>query len=133
MNLEKYLAIPYKLNGRSFEGTDCYGLVTLWFRNELGIELIDPIRDLAAFNDLKDRDTFISRIGTDWATVKYRDIKPNDGVLICNNSTTPNHAGIVLTQNTFLQMLEGPGCHVAKIDRWLPRIYRFYRHKGTAK
>lgn len=37
----KYLNIPFKHLGRSFEGVDCYGLIIIYAKNELGIELDD--------------------------------------------------------------------------------------------
>lgn len=38
MDLNKYLGIPHKPQGRSWEGVDCYGLLLLIY-NDLGIEL----------------------------------------------------------------------------------------------
>lgn len=39
MNYKKYLEIPYESRGRDFHGVDCFGLVYLFYREELGLEL----------------------------------------------------------------------------------------------
>lgn len=39
MNLDKYRHIPYADHGRGFDGCDCWGLVRLFYREELRIEL----------------------------------------------------------------------------------------------
>ncbi len=36
---ERYLAIPFKDKGRGFDGCDCWGLVWLIYKTELGIDL----------------------------------------------------------------------------------------------
>lgn len=37
--LKRYVGIPHKVGGASFEETDCWGLVWLFYKHEFGIEL----------------------------------------------------------------------------------------------
>lgn len=39
IDLAKYVGLPYKPGGRDRDGIDCYGLVWLFYRDELGIAL----------------------------------------------------------------------------------------------
>lgn len=42
--MRKFLGIPYKKRGRDYKGADCYGLVYLFYKDYLDIEL--PLFDL---------------------------------------------------------------------------------------
>jgi len=44
-SITKYLGIPFKHSGRTIAGIDCYGLVKLFYANELGIILPDYAYD----------------------------------------------------------------------------------------
>ena len=39
----RYIGIPYMPGGESFAGCDCWGIVQLWYRNEMGITLGRPV------------------------------------------------------------------------------------------
>jgi len=43
--VKRYVGIPFKSNGRTLAGCDCYGLVRLVLRNEYGIELPELSND----------------------------------------------------------------------------------------
>jgi cell wall-associated NlpC family hydrolase len=56
--LDLYLEIPFKPQGRGLDGSDCWGLVKLYYYNEFGIKLqsyseVDP-RDHRKISDLID-------------------------------------------------------------------------------
>ena len=37
--IDSYIGIPYKVGGLTREGADCYGLVAIYYREQLGVEL----------------------------------------------------------------------------------------------
>ena len=37
--MNQFIGIPYDKGGRSYEGADCWGLVWLFYRDQLGIDL----------------------------------------------------------------------------------------------
>ena len=41
MKINDFIGIPYLAGGRDFKGCDCWGLVTLYYREALGLELPD--------------------------------------------------------------------------------------------
>lgn len=132
MKIEDYMAIPYQMNGRTIHGADCYGLLVLWFRHELGIELFDVKTAFKEIQAIHTTRLLADYSEKEWIRVRREDVRPHDAVLICNGSRWPNHCGVALDSQIFLQTLLGPGCHAAKIDAWRPRIFGFYRHVKLA-
>lgn len=134
MDISKYLEIPYVWDGRGWEGIDCYGLMVLWFKEELGITLWDPLelrlpnwRNVDASNVLH-RSTF-----KDWKRIDPdRDgWQRHDGLLIrLPESENANHCGIVMNPYEFLHAQEIPGVNVSKLKLWRGgnRIVGYYRH-----
>lgn len=45
LDINKYIGIPWVAGGRSESAADCWGLVMLVYRNELGLELGDFMSD----------------------------------------------------------------------------------------
>ncbi len=129
MNLLKYMQIPYRLNGRGWDGADCYGLVILAFREERGIELFDPGR-ISDWRRLNDSNDFLDGAKLEWRKVERHEVKLFDVALIRRlGSKTPNHCGLVIDPAQFIELTDPAGVHVSRIDRWVGDIHAFYRHK----
>jgi cell wall-associated NlpC family hydrolase len=126
-NTDDYITIPYARDGRSFKGCDCYGLLILIYRVELGIELKDY--KLASYDDATVAMAMVENYYTQFDEISPEQIKPFDIVSICNNSKTPNHCGVILGKQKFIHSLSGYGCAVSKLKVWNKRIYNFHRFR----
>ena len=127
MDLIKYIGLPYKEYGRDFNGCDCYGLIYLFYKHELGIEL-PTYSALYNHNNSDSIKDIISREKTKW--IKVDKPKKFDGILF-NISGMYNHIGIFLDNNLFLHSakIRGESC-IERITHpfWNTRIEGFYRY-----
>jgi len=100
----RFLGIPYKHLGRDWKGLDCYGLLMLYCKEVLGVELRDWWYE-----------ENWSKNGNDYFTENYQQYayrvdkpKRHDVVLICSdiNAWVPNHVGILVEEpNVIIQAL----------------------------
>jgi len=100
MDINKYIGIPYEVHGRTFEGTDCYGLIWLFYKNELGIELpnfLDYAHDINSFAETVEekKKSFIPVEGSpelyNIGVFSYRGL--------------PSHIGLCVGENQVLHIL----------------------------
>ncbi len=125
----KYFQIPYCHNGRDFTGTDCWGFVILYFKEELGIALQDYKKDIPGYySDIKNTDLFSSH--TDEEYRKVTELKKYDLLLLCNGSKTPNHIAIYLGNRKIIHMMATTRVVISKLSVWKDKIYGMYRYNG---
>lgn len=139
MSLVKYLAIPYKDYGRSNKGTDCYGLVVRFYKDELGIDLPDGVE----YTHHKEASDYmvsfyksgewegVSHFHTLWEEVELKDARRSDVILIStfDDLDVPNHCGIHLGTDKFLHCMRDYGTCIHPIRKWEPHITGVYRYK----
>jgi murein DD-endopeptidase len=102
----QFLGIPYKHLGRDWKGLDCYGLLKLYAKVILGIEL----KDWWYEEDFQ-------KMGKNYIVENYVGIadrvevpKKHDVILMYSDLTVkiPNHVGILVEEpNKFIQALKG--------------------------
>lgn len=127
MNSRKYLGIPYADHGRTKAGLDCWGLVRLIYRDELGIEL----PSWSAEYDDSDNVSH-SILGDNqlrqWTKVNKPDIYDVAILSICGNFHTGVCIGtkplrmihILKDQNVCIEKLNSP--------MWIKRLEGWYRY-----
>jgi len=128
VDIEKFLSIPYCHNGRDYGGADCYGLVCLFYRDILDVELpdfeyekdwakqgLDHIREnyQQAFEKIESPVRF--------GLVTFHDI----------GSRVDCHMGVMLDEISFLHIRENQLAHVCKLTDpvWKRQVSGFYRLK----
>lgn len=128
----RYVGIPYEPMGATPSGANCYGLLVLVYRGELGIELpwfggINP-------EEAHDRDEFerlwLEGRGSDWWTVSRGDEREGDVVDLTVLGLP--HCGIVAGGGTMLHSRPAGGSSIESYLRGMfcRRVNNLYRHKS---
>jgi murein DD-endopeptidase len=130
----KYLNIPYKYRGRDLNGLDCYGLVMLYAREIIGIELDDWWYEeewsKKGYNHIgENRDSYAMRVQSP---------EINDIVCFCldlGRSRIVNHVGILVDKpDKVLQAIVHQGVKVGRLSNaalkgTVEGYYRLIRRK----
>lgn len=126
MNYNKYIGLPYKDNGRDVSGLDCWGLVRLFYKQELGI-------DLPSYADLytSGSDPLIPEaINTYKDSWELLDSGSPGDVCLFNILGEPAHVGIYIGDNKFLHVREGMDSVIESLTstQWSKRFSGFYKY-----
>lgn len=117
MNLDRYIGIPHKPCGRSFDGVDCWGLVLLFYLNELRISL--PDYGLILPTDIKQVKKAIEHRKKDWLTVD--DPQHGDVVLMTvragSHRSMVSHTGVIISIRNRLHVLHNESSAGSIIQR----------------
>lgn len=127
-----YLKIPYKFNGRAFDGVDCWGLVILFYKYHLNKKVIDLENKAENLESYSKDNFFIENYHKQWE--KVINLKEYDLIFFKNSSNIVNHCGIYLSNNIFMQATSKHGITFCKINSlWKSKIQGFYRLKDNDK
>lgn len=138
INIRKYLPIPFIDRGRDFKGVDCWGLVYLIYKEELGIEL--PL-----YNEGYDKacsmevEAIIDSNKSNWKIIEQEDALPFDTVLMRSILRTKDnkvvsahtHVGIIVDKDKLLHCEENIGVSLVdlkKDKRIVNRIVGYFRY-----
>jgi cell wall-associated NlpC family hydrolase len=124
--ISKLIGIPYKSHGRDYDGSDCWGILYLFYKDVLGIEI--PKYD-SGYIHADDFDSVSSKINShlnEWKEVK----SPILGdVVLFNIAGKTVHAGVYLNESDFIHSLSGHDSAIDRLDSfaWRKRVACFYR------
>ena len=127
MNLENYIGIPFRSHGRTFAGSDCWGVVFLYYFHEYGIRLNQFLgyqspTDSEAISDI------IKNVKPHWKEVK----KPEQGdVVVIAIGGRDTHVGVYLNGGKMLHAYRGTDSCIEDLRsaKWKNRITGYYRHE----
>lgn len=123
--IEKFVLLPWKAGGRSFDGVDCWGLVYLWYK-ELSIDI--PSYDYYAYGRNTASTVRIIAQEKEKNWIEVYEPERNDVILLRVGGLAV-HVGIYLGNDKMLHIEEGREACVADLTRseWKNRILGYYR------
>lgn len=139
---DKYIAIPYLGKGSTLAGCDCWGLVELIYRNELGVELPNYM-DVPHDNLIKINRKIQSEVQEGyWKKIVSGQEKKYDIILMRGQfkdsqdtlRSAPIHVGIVIDCNLLLHVEEGANsvcCNYSTHPKIKERVHGFYRYQSA--
>ncbi len=121
INYSKYLGIPYKENGRDFNGLDCYGLVKLIYDENFKKlpDYVIPFEESLAYQIYIDSKNMFTQLD-----------KPEHGCIVVF-SFKPNHihVGVVIDDNRFIHILPKKNVVIERLNNffWSKKIIGYYK------
>jgi len=132
IDFSRFIGIPFKNRGRSFDGVDCYGLVCLVYKEILGIDL--PSFEELAYDKrwfLRGENIILDNTYEGWykVTPPYRIF---DGILLyLNCREVVNHIGLYVGRNRILHIFFDSTSIIESLDKYRSDIYLAMRYSKT--
>lgn len=129
-----YIGLPFSPDGRTKTGLDCWGLVQLVYREQLGIELpsYSGVYTMTTKEKLREVAQIMDTESRKWAKVD----KPQDFdvVRLRTNARLAYHVGIVIRRD-FLHITNEIQSTREPLNGllWKDKIQGFYRHEALCK
>lgn len=122
-----YIGIPYKLNGRSGEQLDCWGLFLKLYRELYGIEL-DDYKNIKMHRGVGS-DVLETEDYQGWIDVALHEVQEGDA-LILSNAGDPSHIGMVINKELMIHCYDRTGSVIESFrsNKWQSKIYKIRRH-----
>ena len=123
-DLASYIGIPYAASARGPDTVDCAGLVMLFYRQEMGIEL-----PLAFYGPDADHEE-LAEVADDgmssgqWVKV---DVPQYGDVLVFRMFGQPTHVGVYIGGDDFLHSVAGKDSCIERVSSWYSRLVGILR------
>lgn len=130
MNFDRYIGLPWIDHGGDFSGVDCWGLLRLVYRNELGIELPSYSEKYARDADRRDIAALIAGEREPWDEIAQGHEQTFDGVLM-RDGNVARHIGIVARSGRVLHVEHRRPSLIEnyRAGTLRPRIVGFFRYR----
>lgn len=124
LNVEKYVGIPYEVNGRDMQSADCWGIVHLIYKNELGIDLPSFAEDGIDANRTQE---LIAQYKEGWEP--SANIQAGD-VVIFRILGIEAHIGLAIDSERFIHARIGCNSAIERFDssKWKTRFVGSYKY-----
>ena len=125
--ISNFIGIPFVSKGRSFNGCDCYGLVKLYYKEILNIDIPETI--ITAEQPRRTFANYLNEISKNWtATTPAKNVV----VAMSVNAEHPNlvtHFAVMIDDKRFIDTRENMSSYLTSIDdeRIKNQIKGFYK------
>lgn len=133
MNFAQYIGIPFVPHGRGREGLDCWGLLRLIYKEQVGVELLSYSEAYGSTNDEAHLGALISgKLPEKWSEIPEGQERPGDGILL-RLKGQPMHVGVIVAPGVFIHIHEGVNACLERYRRsaWKNRVIGFFRHRDA--
>lgn len=128
------IGVPYRNKGRDILGADCWGLLRLFYIQEMGVML--PSYD-EHYTDAFDKESTTEALTLKSELEKWVKVDaPEYGDAVkLRLMGHPCHVGVYLGNSEFLHTQTGHDSCIDRLDgvKWKNRLDGFYRHKSRMK
>jgi hypothetical protein len=126
MTYDKYIGLPYLANGRTEAGVDCWGLVRLFYKNELNIDLPSYVDDYNGPYDPAIISLMDQYKEVEW---KKQAVPEAGDVCVFNIYGEPCHVGVYVGNNKFIHSRENKDVVIESITspKWANRLEGYYK------
>jgi len=128
--INNFIGIPFIEHGRLYSGCDCAGLVLLFYRDFLKINLEDFV-DYVSTNDRTNSEriaVYFSGKGFSQAPIAQKRL---GDVAVFSILNRPMHVGIVLEDNKYLHTREGSDSHIiSPYNKYHNKVESIWRMSG---
>ena len=132
MEFAKYISIPFAERGSSYDGCNCWGLVRLWKREQMGQEL-PSYEELYTDTEDEEAAKLINQVKEEdqWVRLEPGQEEPGD-VILLRIKGLPWHVGIVASKNKMLHVERGAESVIEPYNglKWNKRVIGFYRFQA---
>lgn len=129
--LSAYVGLPYRAQGRDRDGVDCWGLLRLFYRDELGIDLPGFRDDYTCAGERRELDALIAgnAEGGPWRRVRH--VRHYDGLLF-RVGPFASHVAMAIGGGRMLHVHADARSVIQPIRTplWRDRLVGIYRHEA---
>ena len=129
-----YIGLPYKILGRDKAGLDCWGLVRLFYKQELGKSLPILNDDYSNAENRSETSQVVTRNLCNWV---QKTAPKNYDVILMKMAGEPCHVGVVVDteKQIMLHIERGIDSCIENYGsfKWQNRIVGFFRLKTNAE
>lgn len=130
----QYIGKPFRENGRSLDGADCWGGLRIVFGDRFGIPLPSLAGEYKGVDDSAGVEAIFAQQSAHdgpWRVVEPDDLQVGD-VAAFRIGGQRRHVGVVVARGLMLHWIEGVDSCVERWDSplWASRLIGFYRYSG---